>query len=275
MTAPTEAAVDQRPPRALQRRRSHGATAAGTASILQRHHRGGRALPPDHPVRPQLRGRARSHGVRGARTGDPRLLRPHQPGLPDPRSRSPRSAGSSSRSRSPTTPTGSTGFGSRCSARRCGPCSACSPGFATTILMLVIARSGAGMGRAVVTPTHNSLLSDYYPIEVRAEVFGFHRMANALGAFIGPVVGGLLAEAFGWRVPFFVFVIPSIVFVVLGMRLAGARAVATTSDGRPERPRRSSPPTRSRRRGPSRSASSGRSARCAGSGSRCRSSPHR
>ena len=44
-------------------------------------------------------------------------------------------------------------------------------------------------------------------------------MANALGAFIGPVVGGLLAEAFGWRVPFFVFVIPSIVFVVLGLRL--------------------------------------------------------
>ncbi len=85
--------------------------------------------------------------------------------------------------------------------------------------MLVIARSGAGMGRAVVTPTHNSLLSDYYPIEVRADVFGFHRMANALGAFIGPVVGGVLAEAFGWRVPFFVFVIPSIVFVVLGMRL--------------------------------------------------------
>jgi hypothetical protein len=29
----------------------------------------------------------------------------------------------------------------------------------------------------------------------------------------------LLAEAFGWRVPFFVFVIPSIIFVVLGLRL--------------------------------------------------------
>jgi ABC-type branched-subunit amino acid transport system ATPase component/predicted MFS family arabinose efflux permease len=92
-------------------------------------------------------------------------------------------------------------------------------GFATTILLLVIARSGAGMGRAVVTPTHNSLLSDYYPTDVRTDVFGFHRMANALGAFVGPVVGGLLAEAFGWRVPFFVFVIPSIVFVVLGLRL--------------------------------------------------------
>ena len=59
-------------------------------------------------------------------------------------------------------------------------------GMATTILLLVIARSGAGMGRAVVTPTHNSLLADYYPIEVRADVYGFHRMANAVGAVRRP-----------------------------------------------------------------------------------------
>ncbi len=147
-------------------------------------------------------------------------------------------------------------------------------GLATTILMLVIARSGAGMGRAVVTPTHNSLLSDYYPTEVRADVFGFHRLANALGAFIGPVVGGVLAEAFGWRVPFFVFVIPSIVFVVLGLRLREPGA-ATTSDGRPAPPRRSSTPTSNHRHGPSPSASSGRSARSGGSGTRCRSWPPR
>lgn len=92
-------------------------------------------------------------------------------------------------------------------------------GLATSILLLVIARSGAGMGRAVVTPTHNSLLSDYYPIQVRPEVYGFHRMANAVGAFAGPLVGGLLAEYFGWRVPFFVFVVPTIVLVIIGMRL--------------------------------------------------------
>ena len=92
-------------------------------------------------------------------------------------------------------------------------------GLATTLLFLVIARSGAGIGRAVVTPTHNSLLSDYYPTEHRAEVFGFHRMANAVGAFVGPLLGGVLAEAFGWRVPFFVFVVPTIILVIIAMRL--------------------------------------------------------
>ena len=33
------------------------------------------------------------------------------------------------------------------------------------------------------------------------------------------LIGGVLAEIFDWRVPFFVFVIPSIVFVVIGLRL--------------------------------------------------------
>ena len=118
-------------------------------------------------------------------------------------------------------------------------------GLAGTLAFLVFARTGSGMGRAVVTPTHNSLLADLYPIEKRTEVYGFHRMANAVGAFLGPLIGGLLAEAYGWRVPFFVFVIPTIVFVVMGLRLrepgrghfereaAGASAEVIATDERP------------------------------------------
>jgi ABC-type branched-subunit amino acid transport system ATPase component/MFS family permease len=92
-------------------------------------------------------------------------------------------------------------------------------GLATTLLFLVIARSGSGMGRAVVTPTHNSLLADYYPTHKRTEVYGFHRMANAVGAFFGPLIGGVLAELYGWRVPFIVFVFPTVIFVIMGLRL--------------------------------------------------------
>jgi branched-chain amino acid transport system ATP-binding protein len=92
-------------------------------------------------------------------------------------------------------------------------------GMAGVLWMLVIARTGTGIGRAVVNPTHNSLLADLYPLDKRTEVYGFHRMANAVGAFTGPLVGGLLAEWFGWRTPFFVFVIPTLVVVVIGRRL--------------------------------------------------------
>ena len=92
-------------------------------------------------------------------------------------------------------------------------------GFAMGIVVLGIARSGSALGKAVIDPTHNSLLSDYYPVEARSRVYSFHRAANAVGAFIGPLSAGLLAYAFDWRVPFIVFVAPTLVFVVLALRL--------------------------------------------------------
>ena len=92
-------------------------------------------------------------------------------------------------------------------------------GLATGVVVLTIARSGSSLGKAVIDPTHNSLLADYYPIAARSKVFSTHRAANAVGAFIGPLSAGLLAYAFGWRVPFIIFVVPTIVFAVLALKL--------------------------------------------------------
>ena len=39
-------------------------------------------------------------------------------------------------------------------------------GFATSVLVLVIARAGSSFGTAVSNPTHNSLLADYYDIPI-------------------------------------------------------------------------------------------------------------
>ena len=92
-------------------------------------------------------------------------------------------------------------------------------GMATSIWMLCLVRAGSGIGQATVEPTHNSLLSDYYAVDRRPAVFSFHRGANALGMILGPLLGGLLSHWFGWRVPFIVFTIPTVVFVVLALRL--------------------------------------------------------
>ena len=86
-------------------------------------------------------------------------------------------------------------------------------------LMLVVMRIGAGTGRAVVEPTHNSLLADYYPPEARVKVFSVHRQANSVGQVLGPALGGLLAFLFTWRVPFAVFAVPTIVLVIFAARL--------------------------------------------------------
>jgi ABC-type branched-subunit amino acid transport system ATPase component/sugar phosphate permease len=92
-------------------------------------------------------------------------------------------------------------------------------GLATGLILLTVARSGSALGKAVIDPTHNSLIADYYPIESRSRVYSFHRAANAVGAFVGPLSAGLLAYYFDWRVPFLVFVIPTVIFAVLATRL--------------------------------------------------------
>lgn len=92
-------------------------------------------------------------------------------------------------------------------------------GLSVTVLMLVLMRIGSGGGRAVVTPTHSSLLSDYYEPAARVKVFSAHRQANSVGQILGPLAAGLLAFFFGWRSPFILFAIPTLVFVLMSLRL--------------------------------------------------------
>lgn len=92
-------------------------------------------------------------------------------------------------------------------------------GLATSVAMLVAMRIGAGAGRAVVNPTHSSLLSDWYEPRARVKVFSVHRQGNSVGQILGPLLGGGLAWAFGWRTPFLLFAIPTAIFVLLSLRL--------------------------------------------------------
>jgi ABC-type branched-subunit amino acid transport system ATPase component/MFS family permease len=92
-------------------------------------------------------------------------------------------------------------------------------GLAVFIWVLVIMRSGSGLGQATVLPTHNSLMSDWFPIAARPRVFSLYRFANALGAFVGPLMAGLLAAWIGWRAPFIVLAVPTVILVALGLRL--------------------------------------------------------
>jgi branched-chain amino acid transport system ATP-binding protein len=92
-------------------------------------------------------------------------------------------------------------------------------GLSMTLWVLGISRAGAGLGRAVNDPVHNSLLADWFDIPVRNRVYSIHRYANPFGQLIGAVSAGVLAEAFGWRVPFVVFAFATGFFVLLALRL--------------------------------------------------------
>jgi len=92
-------------------------------------------------------------------------------------------------------------------------------GLATGLIVLTVARSGSSLGKAVIDPTHNSLIADYYPIETRTKVYSVHRAANAVGSFVGPLSAGLLAFYFGWRTPFLVFMVPTVIFALLALKM--------------------------------------------------------
>jgi len=90
-------------------------------------------------------------------------------------------------------------------------------GLVPTVFVLGLTRIGAGLGRAVNDPVHGSLLSDYYPPSARAKVFGFHRAANTVGAFFGPLIAGFVAASFGWRLPFILLSIPTFALIVYAL----------------------------------------------------------
>jgi MFS family permease len=92
-------------------------------------------------------------------------------------------------------------------------------GLAASVAMLVAMRIGAGGGKAVVTPTHSSLLADYYEPAARVKVFSAHRLASSAGQIAGPVLAGLLAALLGWRAPFVLFALPTVILVVAALRL--------------------------------------------------------
>jgi branched-chain amino acid transport system ATP-binding protein len=92
-------------------------------------------------------------------------------------------------------------------------------GLVVTVWMLCAFRAAGGVGMATAGPTHNSLLSDWFPVAARPKVFSLYRVANAVGAIVGPVMAGALAAWLGWRAPFLVLAVPSVVLLVLALRL--------------------------------------------------------
>ncbi|HEX4433247.1 MAG TPA: MFS transporter [Acidimicrobiales bacterium] len=92
-------------------------------------------------------------------------------------------------------------------------------GFAQGVVVATIMLVGVSMGQAVIFPTHNSLLADYYPVPVRPRVYSAHRSGISFGVIVGVLLGAGLAALFSWRAPFFFFAVPIVIVVIVGLRL--------------------------------------------------------
>ncbi len=85
-----------------------------------------------------------------------------------------------------------------------------------TFETMFAARVVQGVGAACISANGGVLAVSVFPWNQRGQVLGIIGTAVALGLKMGPLVGGLLADNFGWRSAFLVNVVLGIVFVLIG-----------------------------------------------------------
>ena len=88
-------------------------------------------------------------------------------------------------------------------------------GVAQNYLQLMFARFGVGMGEAGFLPTTSSLVADHFPAKRRATAMSIVMLGTPAGTFLGSLVAGSVAQAYGWRYAFYALGIPGIVMAAL------------------------------------------------------------
>ena len=98
-------------------------------------------------------------------------------------------------------------------------------GFVKNFMQLAILRVGVAVGESGVTPTSYSLIGDGIPIKRRAGAIALVGAGSSVGLMLSMLLGGLIADAFGWRTTYVLFGIPGLVLaVVIALTLRAPRA---------------------------------------------------
>lgn len=88
-------------------------------------------------------------------------------------------------------------------------------GFSQTAWVLLGFRVMQGIGASMLFTTSVALISSAFPSSERGKALGIHTATVYLGTSVGPFVGGLLTQHFGWRSIFAVTVSLGIVSITL------------------------------------------------------------
>ena len=88
-------------------------------------------------------------------------------------------------------------------------------GAAQNFVQLFLCRMGVGVGEAGgLSPSH-SVISDYFDEKSRPLAISIFSLGTAVGAMVGLVLGGYVAENYGWRWAFVVAGVPGIFFALM------------------------------------------------------------
>jgi sugar phosphate permease len=96
-------------------------------------------------------------------------------------------------------------------------------GLTHSFIHLFLTRSVLGVGEAGYAPASISLIGDYFPKERRGRILSIWSIGNLIGTALGLIVGGIVAQAFGWRWVFFIVGIPGLLTAFLIWRTVEPR----------------------------------------------------
>lgn len=88
-------------------------------------------------------------------------------------------------------------------------------GMAASWVQLLAARVGVGLGEAIGLPGNQSVVADYFPPSRRGLAMSVLLLAPPIGAFIGFVGGGWIAQEWGWRMTFLIAAVPGLLLALI------------------------------------------------------------
>ncbi|WP_160717630.1 DHA2 family efflux MFS transporter permease subunit [Chitinophaga solisilvae] len=91
----------------------------------------------------------------------------------------------------------------------------------TNLPSLLTGRVVQALGGGAMAPTSMAIISYVYPARVRGTVLGWWGLGNLVGPAVGPTLGGLLTQQFGWPSIFYINLPIGILTIVLAFRYLG------------------------------------------------------
>ena len=91
-------------------------------------------------------------------------------------------------------------------------------GFAGDINTLIIARVVQGLGAALMTPQTMAVITRIFPATSRGQAMALWGAVAGIATLVGPILGGVLVDGFGWEWIFFVNVPIGIIAFILALK---------------------------------------------------------
>jgi MFS transporter, Spinster family, sphingosine-1-phosphate transporter len=99
-------------------------------------------------------------------------------------------------------------------------------GLAATFAILFATRICVGIGEGGYGPAAPTILSDFFPIEIRGRVMAIFYAAIPVGSALGYVIGGLIGAHLGWRWAFYLVTPPGLLLGLLCFMQRDPRSAA-------------------------------------------------